>query len=244
LEPYDVSYNGNLDCFLLKVDPSDAGGNQVRYATFLGSSFDEEAFGLDVFQDVFYTCGYTNSYYFPVGSSENDVVFDNQYEFEYDAFVTKLNPRASPRPDQLAYSTFLGGGGDDIAFSIKRVQDRVVVVVGWTSSLNFPTGYYPNGTPFNTTHNGIFDVFLTRLVWKISRDLPSKQLDYSTFIGGGDFDQARSLSMDGVTNAYIGGWTMSGQPKPFPTSANAYDDMHNGASDGFACWFELPPLAN
>jgi hypothetical protein len=155
-----------------------------------------------------------------------------------------MNPRGTSLNAQLAYSTFRGGGGDDIAFSIKRVQDRVVVVVGSTASLNLPTNYYPNGTPFDTKQNGLLDVFLTRLVWKITRDTPPKHLDYSTFIGGGDFDQARSLSMDGVTNAYIGGWTSSGLPNAFPTSVCPYDDMHNGGSDGFACWFELPPLSN
>jgi hypothetical protein len=70
-------------------------------------------------------------------------------------------------------------------------------------------------------------------------------MDNPGCIGGGAIDEARSVVLDGTTEACFGGWTTSDSPTPFPTTLNAYDTTFNGGSvtgDGFASWFTLPPV--
>ncbi len=52
-----------------------------------------------------------------------------------DAFALKLNATASA----LDYSTFLGGGGDDVGTGIAADTARNAYVTGWTGSVAFPT---------------------------------------------------------------------------------------------------------
>jgi hypothetical protein len=69
--------------------------------------------------------------------------------------VTKLNVAGS----ELAYSTFLGGPGDDFGSDIAVDASSSAYVTGSTDSTNFPT------TPdaFDTIHNGPLDAFVTKL---------------------------------------------------------------------------------
>lgn len=52
----------------------------------------------------------------------------------YDAFVTKINPSGSG----VVYSTYLGGGGSDVADAIKVDSSGNAYVAGRTYSSNFP----------------------------------------------------------------------------------------------------------
>ncbi len=55
-------------------------------------------------------------------------------------------------------------------------------------------------------------------------------LVYSTFLGGGDYEEAYGLRVDDEGSAYITGYVES---RDFPTTAGAYDDSINGFVDGF-----------
>lgn len=56
------------------------------------------------------------------------------------------------------------------------------------------------------------------------------QLEYSTFIGGSNFDLAYSIAVDSIGNTYITGRTGSSD---FPTTPGAYDRTSNGYADVF-----------
>jgi len=55
-------------------------------------------------------------------------------------------------------------------------------------------------------------------------------LDYSTFLGGGDFDTGEDIAVDGKGRAYVMGFTQSAD---FPTTPGAFDTSFNGATDAF-----------
>jgi hypothetical protein len=241
---YDSSHNGALDCFLMKIDPSQIGSNQLRYATFVGGELDDVAYGLDVNQDTFYACGYTKSGNYPVGSAESfsGIIYDSSFNGNKDAFFTKIDPNATPVGTQLRYSTFLGGTLDDVAYGVQRIGDSVSVVDGYTDSSGFPTNDHSGGTPYDTSYNGARDMFLTRFVWATSRTTSIDQLDYSTFLGSTGLDEAHALALD-VATVYFAGWTLS---SGFPTAGSPYDASYNGGTttgDGVVGKFTMPPLS-
>src|SRR4029077_11564286 len=136
----------------------------------------------------------------------------------FDAFVTKLNAAGSA----LVYSTYLGGTAVDYGTRVAVDASRNAYVMGPTSSAVFPT------TPgaFDTTANGGFDVFVTKL------NAAGSALIYSTYLGGMDSDSASGLAIDAAGNAYVAGGTGSFD---FPTTPGAFDTLPGGpnASDAF-----------
>ena len=54
-------------------------------------------------------------------------------------------------------------------------------------------------------------------------------LDYSTFLGGGDFDQGWGIAVR-EGRAHVTGFTFS---TDFPTTTGAFDTTLNGESDAF-----------
>lgn len=110
----------------------------------------------------------------------------------------------------LAYSSYLGGSGDEFSYGIARDGAGSVYVTGITTSTNFPV------TPgaYDTTHNGgvfnNYDVFVA----KLSAD--GSQRLYATYLGGSTADdEGRDIAVDGAGNAYVTGVTFSSD---FPTT--------------------------
>ncbi len=209
---FDVTQNGDVDVFCIKTD---ATGSQMHYSTYIGGSLGDFGHGVVVDKAGYaYVTGGTKSLNFPVTVG----AFDTSENGAGDTFVTKLTPEG----DSLVWSSFLGGaseegslGGQGIA-----VDDfSNVYVGGFAGSSNFPT------TPgaYDTTFNGIVDVFCTKF-------LPNGSgLAWSTFIGGIDVDIANSIDIDTQGNAYVGGWSISND---YPTSPGAYASVPNGNSNG------------
>ncbi len=118
------------------------------------------------------------------------------------------------------YSTYLGGNLDDAGYSIVVDPGGNVYVAGATGSTTFPT---TAGT-FDTTQNGGNDVFVTKL------NPAGSALIYSTFIGGSEHDVGFGIAVDSSGNAFLTGMTQSAA---FPTTAGAFDTIHNGNEDVF-----------
>ncbi len=232
----------NKDCFVMRHRPDFVGAAQVSYCTFVGNDHDEEAFGVDVFTGLIYFCGYTESPGFPTGSNENvNFSYDMQHNSLKDAFAFKLNPNHTNQLQQLRYSSFLGRANDEIAYSVARVNDRCMVVVGMTESGLFPTAAPGGASVFDNSLGGARDAFLSRFRWNNDNAAPA-QLDYSTFLGGLQQDEARSVVIDSTVEAYFGGWTASAG---FPTTTATFDPSFNGGmgtGDAMVGWFTFPPV--
>jgi len=213
LSAYDNSYNSGADAFISKLDNS---LSTLIASTFLGGSNDDYALSISIDQvgDI-YIAGETSSSNFPTTPS----AYDNTCggcPTSADAFVSKLNSSLST----LIASTFLGGDSIDYAYSIYIDQGGNVFIAGRTASINFPT----TPSAYDNTFNGNFDAFVSKLNNSLS------SLMASTFIGGSDFEYARSLLVDQTGNVYVIGGTGSSN---FPTTPSAYDNSFNGIADVF-----------
>lgn len=135
-----------VDAFVFKLD---AVGRTLLYSTYLGGNATDVPAGIAVDLDGFaYVTGFTNSSDFPTAAP-----FQTYQGFE-DAFVTKLGKNG----DQLEFSSYLGGAGADLAEAIVVDQGSNAYVVGYTTSISFPTA-----SPYQPSLSGPFDAFVVKL---------------------------------------------------------------------------------
>ena len=160
-----------------------------------------------------------------VAGAEHDVAA--RYRLSGDgriAFEVAAYDRARPLviDPVLAYSTFLGGAGDDYPLGLGIAVDSVgnAYITGQTTSGNFPTtaGAYQVASP------GVRDVFLA----KIKAD--GTGLVYSTYLGGSGSDIGYAVAVDASDDVYVAGSTAS---TDFPVTAGAFQTAGAGLRDGF-----------
>jgi hypothetical protein len=184
---------GGTDAFVGRLDPTGA----VVYLTYLGGTGDDE--GLAVAIDTTgntYVTGLTASTDFPTMAPLQPASGGG-----LDAFVTKLDPAGAA----LVFSTYLGGGGDDLGNGIGvHATDLSVYVAGSTASTNFPTL-----APLQPARAGGLDAFAAKL------NAAGSALVYATYLGGTADDAALSLAVDADGVAYLTGSTRS---SAFPTA--------------------------
>ena len=168
---WDTTFNGGIgppyfsatDAFVSRIDPSLPTAQQLVYSTYLGGS--GNAIVLAVATDIagmVTVGGWTGSSNFPATAESQDTTYNGgrggQFDSPKDAFVTRLDP-ALAAAQQLVYSTFLGGAGDEYVTSLWVDATGGVTLAGGTDSGNYPV------TPgaWDPTHNGGSDAFVTRL---------------------------------------------------------------------------------
>jgi hypothetical protein len=188
----------------LVIDPA------LVYSTFLGGSGDDS--GLSIALDHgrrIYVTGSTNSADFPttVGA------FDPTANGGNDVFVSKMNRAGT----ELAYSTYLGGSGEDggrVGITVDSAGRAYVT--GSTSSTDFPT----TAGAFQTTLAGpSHDAFVAKL------DRSGSALQYSTYLGGSGDDMGQNIAVDDDGRAYVTG---DAGADDFPTTPGAFDTTFNG----------------
>lgn len=203
---YDPTYNGGTfgDVFLTKIP---ANGQGLVYSTFIGGGGADILAGMLVDDSgrVYLTGVTGSSGTFPLRGA-----YDSTYAGLGDVFVLRLNAAGN----QLQYSTYVGGSNEDYARAIAVDASGSAYVCGHTRSTNFPTagGIDPN---FN---GGTFDAFMFKL------GATGASLPYSSYLGGGNDDQAFGIAVDAAGRAYLRGWTAS---TDFPP-VNALDATFNG----------------
>jgi hypothetical protein len=160
-DAYDPTYNGNYD---VAVTGLNAAGDGLVYSTFLGGSEIDGGLGIEVDlapeggQRSIYVTGDTESIDFPVTPDAFDSTHNGGGR---DAFVIQLDHSgARNQDDGLAYSTFLGGGGDGFSHDIAADSSGGVYVTGRTDSPDFPV----TADAYDPEHNGSSDVFVTKLI--------------------------------------------------------------------------------
>ncbi|GBC85042.1 hypothetical protein HRbin11_01483 [bacterium HR11] len=216
---YDTSHNGNMDVFVVKLNPAGQGNADLAYATFLGGSSWDEGWGIAVDGvGAAYVTGLTGSSDFPTTPG----AYDTSPNGGDDVFVVKLNPAGQGNAD-LAYATFLGGSSGDEGLGLAVDGSGAAYVTGLTGSSDFPT------TPgaYDTTFNGLTDVFVVKLN---PAGQGNADLAYATFLGGSSGDEGHGIAVDGNGAAYVTGLTGS---SGFPTTPGAYDTTFNGLTDVF-----------
>ncbi len=211
------------DQVAFEIGSYDAGESLVidpvlTYSSFLGGTGTDVGMGIgrDDAGNI-YLAGYTNSTDF--ASTNGSANAGN-----YDVFVTKL----SPSGDQILYSTYLGGAGDDRGWSLAADGAGNVYVTGRTGSTDFPTS---SGAAQGIFGGGSWDAFVTKLD-------ASGSLLYSTFLGGSANENdspllgynLRSIGVDNDGSAWVTGMTRSGN---FPVANGAQPTFGGGNRDAF-----------
>jgi len=203
-----VEKRGWSDGFLTKVYPD---GRQLEYSTFFGGSNYEsiEAIAVDA-EGSAYIAGATTSVDFP---TKNPMQGYLGPDWNSEGFVMKFSPDGG----ELVYSTFLGGSVYDEVTGIAVDAAGSAYVCGNTNSPDFHT--------VNSMQElkGWSDCFLS----KFSPD--GGQLEYSTLLGGSDYESSAAIAVDTAGHAYVTGTTYS---LDFPTK-NAYRRETFIWGDGF-----------
>jgi Beta-propeller repeat len=143
-------------------------------------------FGFDIAldgDDKPHVTGQTYSSDFPISQG----AFDASFGGDRHAFVAKLDP-SSGTP--LAYSTYLGGPGNDLGQDLALDSMGNVHVTGRTGSSDFPTA--PGA--LDCTLGGPLDGFYTVLD-------PVGAILQSTYLGGRGTDYGAGIALDPLGNA-------------------------------------------
>ncbi len=148
--PFQASQAGSFDGFVTKLN---ATGSAIVYSTYIGGSEEDFLFsgiGLDASGSVSFGAHTHSSNYplmLPIQAADTSPYWSNA--------VTKLGPDGS-----LAFSTYLGGSGDEIQHGGVAVDPAGnLYVSGTTESTDFPTL-----NPFQPTNHGNFDAFVVKII--------------------------------------------------------------------------------
>src|SRR5437899_342842 len=130
------------------------------------------------------------------------------------AVTMRSSPSSTPRARRWC-TRHTWAGSTTSSARIRLDAQNNAYVMGSTRSADFPT----TAGAFDTTHNGAFDVFVTKL------NSTGSGLIYSTFIGGSNFDSGQGLATDAAGTAYVTGGTLS---LNFPTTPGAFSATPTG----------------
>jgi hypothetical protein len=192
----------------------------LSWATYLGDSDDDAGIGIAVDQasNVYVTGRTTTVFGFP-GTAGS--LIQNTYGGGFsDVYVTKLNAAGTA----IIYSTYLGGGGQDVGTGIAVDTAGNAYVAGATDTESGFPG--TAGSLIQRTNAGGFDAFVTKL------NAAGTALVYSTYLGGTGGDEANGIAIDQAGQAYVTGDTFS---TDFPGSAGSLiqNTYGGGSRDAF-----------
>ena len=176
-----------------------------------------------------------------------------------DAFVAKLNLNPNTPPgQQLVWSTYVGGTGDDSSTGVGLDPGAAnVFLVGTTNSPDIPIGIAtlsrsasfqqcldapgatPTGTPAKcpapATTPFPADAFVARLTNPTTTTgaLPTNVvLNYFSYLGGSSNENGLAITVDSASGALVTGWTTSSD-FPVAPPANSIQSVYGGSQDAF-----------
>jgi hypothetical protein len=193
---------------------------QLHFSTFLGGTGNDYVHHVttDVLGNIYVT-GRTAAADFPTTAGAFQTAHGGG---DHDVFVAKLDPTGST----LIWSTFLGGSGDDQPAVLALDSGGNVVVIGTTSSTNFPVTL----DAVQGSNAGGYDAFIARL----SPD--GTTLQYGTYLGGTGKETTAGLAFDTSGEIVIAGTTSSSD---FPVTAGAFQTVYGGGTADYGDMFAV-----
>jgi Beta-propeller repeat len=213
VNPAQTALDGTSDAFVVWINSSRALG----YSTYLGGALDETGVGItfNSKHEIFVTGG-TESTDFPKVNA-----FQTSSKGRQDAFVAAYNPGLSGTAT-LIYSSYLGGSDWDIGRGVALAADGTVWIAGGTYSYDFPL----KGNSRQTVYRGEGDAFVAH----INISAGSSGLEYTSFLGGGNQEEASNIVINSAGQVVVSGWTIS---PTFPITANGMQPVYGGNGNGF-----------
>ena len=202
---FQTNYQGGKvsgDAFIARFDET---GSNLIYATYLGGTGNDGVLGLavDATGNAF-LAGFTDSTNFPTTNPLYSTVSGGIDKFAKshltDAFVAELNPAGNG----LVYSTYLGGNSMDAAYGITLDDAGNAYVTGYTYSTNFPVT--PGAFQSHLMCSNTVYINANAFVSEISAG--GTTLNYSTYLGGTNFDEGRALAYNNG-KLFVTGFTAS-----------------------------------
>lgn len=195
--------------FLMKFTPS----GELAFSTFFGGERNEEGLAVTIdSKGNIYLAGRASSESLPVKNAlQRQIAGGGQ-----DAFIAKYTPDY-----QLAYATYFGGtAGTDNIHAIAVGPDDSLFVTGETMSPGLATP----GAYIGTAQS--YSSFVAKLTPE------GDAVSYFTYLGWrGGYTSARSLAVDSLGRAHVGGYTTS---KDLTVTPNAIQpSFAGGFRDGF-----------
>ncbi len=193
----------------------------LQWNTFLGGPGYEE--GWAVFVDA------VGNIYLAGGTYETWGSPMAPYAGGEDGFVAKLNNLGT-----VVWNTFMGGAGNDSLRSLAVSAAGSAYVAGF-SDMTW-------GSPVRSFSSGYFDAFAAKIY-------STGGLEWNTFLGSSDWDEAYGIALDSGSNAYVTGWSNAdwGTPvrafdvgpdgfavKLSPSGALSWNTFLGGSSDDLA----------
>jgi hypothetical protein len=244
---YQSTYEGAGDAFFSEINTNASGAAGLVYSTFLGGTGLDQGNGIAVDSRPTsctvlapsgtacnaYIAGGTGSSGLGASAMQANCALDSKSppQCEGDAFVAEFNPNLSGAASRLFF-TYLGGALADTATGIALDQTANMYITGSTVSTNFPVCVTPlpaacaatAGPAFQATYGGgNDDAFVAKI------DATTLTLDYSSYLGGTDTDNAYGIAVDTSGSAYVAGQTCSTN---FPVS-NPEQITPGGDCDAF-----------
>jgi hypothetical protein len=144
---WDATFNGKSDAFIAKFAST---GKSLVFSTFLGGGGSDEMEGMALDGDGnIWVSGYTYSTNFPMRNAYDQTINGN-----CDGFISRLSSTGAA----LTFSTYLGGSRGDSVDGIAVGTNGEVILMGYTSSPNFPVK-----NAYDQTWNGADDSFIVKL---------------------------------------------------------------------------------
>jgi hypothetical protein len=224
------SNKGTQDAFVAVLNPT----GTLIYSTFLGGANNEFGFGIavDALGNI-YAAGETDSSDFTTTVNALQGSNASSAAGGADGFVTKI--KALP-DGGLAYSSYLGGGGDDVATGVAVDATNNIYVSGITKSTNFPTAnaFQPCGSCNGTEHAFVTAIPATFTPTYI----------YSTYLRGAAAnanEDANFIAVDSSSNAYVVGQTTA---HDFPTTSGAVQTQNKATTGSNVFVTKLGPTGS
>ncbi|NLH99630.1 MAG: hypothetical protein GX446_09090 [Chthonomonadales bacterium] len=191
---------------------------QLHFSTYLGGTGNDYVHHVtaDVLGNIYVT-GRTSAPDFPTTAGAYSGAYAGG---DHDVFVAKLDPTGST----LIWSTLLGGAGDDQPAMLALDSAGNVLVVGTTSSTDFPV----TGDALQPANAGGYDAFLARL----SPD--GSALIYATYLGGAGKETVAGLVVLPAGQIIVAGTTASAD---FPTTVGAFQTTYGGGTADYGDMF-------
>ena len=218
---FQHSLIGQQNMFVAGYDPSQSGSATKIYSIYIGGTHWDIASALALASDGTLWLGATT--YSPdiwmVGNS-----YQPTSNGSGKGYIAHISPGLDP--NDLVYSTFLGGSDIDEINAIRLDNSGRVIIAGDTISTDFPVTF----DAVQPRYGGNTDAFVSILDPTITTGGRSAQLVYSTYFGGNDADAAFDVKPDGSGALYLTGYTIS---PDLPTTSNAAQPAWDGSLDIF-----------